>query len=198
MSKVVSRVCAALAPLACVAAGAFAQPMFWSGNGHYYEITTGDLTWNEALTDAASASWLGVTGHLVTVTSAEENLFLTMAFGASELDGKWLGGFQQPGAKEPGEGWTWITGEAFSFLGWSPGEPNNFGFEDSIIFAHPEEAWGKPWNDAEGAIPSNGYVVEFDVPAPGALALAAVGALVASRRRSGSAHGADRPERSRV
>lgn len=167
-----------------IAGTASADPVLWVGNGHYYEIVTTSLNWDAANLAAQSRSWLGVSGHLVTVTSASENLFLTAAFGVVALDQKWLGGFQPSGSPEPGGNWRWVTGEPFSFQGWGPGEPNNAGFnEDRIIFNSISVAWGKPWNDVRRGEPRSGYVVEYPLPAPGAAVTLAIGALVLQRRR---------------
>jgi hypothetical protein len=47
-------------------------------NGHYYEnITNSGMTWDEANTAANAMTYNGMQGHLVTITSREENLFLT-------------------------------------------------------------------------------------------------------------------------
>lgn len=163
---------------------AWAEPILWPVNGHYYDVVHSAVTWDQAHAAANNLSWLGVAGHLATVTSAEENLFLTNKFGATALHLHWLGGYQPPGSPEPGGGWTWVTGEPFTFLGWSPGEPNNAGGnEDRICFDHPVQAWGKPWNDLAGSTRANGYVVEFPVPEPSAGLLFALPVLMARRRR---------------
>jgi len=142
------------------------------------------VTWDQAQAAASNLSWLGVAGHLATVTSADENLFLTNTFGATALHLHWLGGYQPPGSPEPAGGWKWVTGEPFSFWGWTPGEPNNAGGnEDRICFDHPVQAWGKPWNDLRGSNFVSGYVVEFPVPEPSAGLLLLAVPLLMSRRR---------------
>lgn len=180
--RLVSRLTSTLLA-AGVASTACAQPVVWSGNGHYYEIVLQNGTWSAARTAAESRTWLGVSGHLVSITSAAENQFLTTTFGGSSLDLKWTGGFQPAGSPEPGGGWTWTTGEAFSFNGWSPGEPNNVGgSENVIVFAHALQSWGKPWSDFNGSGSLTGFVVEYPVPGPGALPAAGIAAVWCSRR----------------
>lgn len=149
-----------------VGGAAMAAPVVWSENGHFYELVLGSINWNQAKVAAAARTHIGWPGHLVTVTSADENLFLTATFGGGPLDGKWLGGVQPPGSPEPAGGWTWITGESFSFQGWFPGgEPNNTGGNESVIqFAHSLQAWGKGWNDAVATSNGSGYVVEYEQP----------------------------------
>ncbi|MBL9132488.1 MAG: protein kinase, partial [Verrucomicrobiaceae bacterium] len=88
--------------------------------GHRYQYIPGAFTWNEAEANAAS---LG--GHLVTLTSAEENHWLWTQFSsflpaqgkrALSERGWWIGGKEL----ESGSGqWTWVTGEAFEYTCWS-------------------------------------------------------------------------------
>jgi len=179
MSVCVRRVGTVLGIVAWCSAAAWAEPVLWPVNGHYYDVVDSAMTWDQAFAAASSLSWLA------TVTSADENLFLTNTFNAWTLDGHWLGGYQLPGSPEPAVGWTWVTGEPFNFLGWSPGEPNDYNGidEDRLCFLHPVESWGKPWNDQEGSTVLRGYVVEFPVPEPNAGLLLALPLLMARRQR---------------
>jgi hypothetical protein len=153
-------------------------------NGHYYRLIKGVFNWDAANADANAASYEGELGHLATVTDAAENLFLTSTYGSTALHLHWLGGFQPVGSPEPGGGWSWVTGEPFVFQNWEPGEPNNYGNENRIIFDHGVHADGKAWNDITGTGVANGYVLEFDViPEPVAAAIAAIGGLFLFFRR---------------
>lgn len=147
-----------------VAAASLGAPVQWSENGHYYELVEGVTTWQQAHDAAAARSHLGLKGHLVSITSAEENLFLSTTFGPGALDGHFLGGFQLIGAAEPAGGWRWVTGEAVSFSGWFSSEPNDGGGvgERVMIFAHPVQPWGKGWNDVLDYSLGSGYVVEYE------------------------------------
>lgn len=181
-----ARVLVTVAALTGITGVASAAPVLWSGNGHYYDVVLAPITWDDARLAAASSSWLGVAGHLATVTSAAENVFLTDTFGDSVLDNLLLGGIQTPGSPEPSGGWTWITGEAFVFEGWRPGEPNNFGNDENIIlFAQASaEAFGNPWNDGNSRAVLAGYVIEYPVPSPsGAVALGLAALVGVGRRR---------------
>jgi len=54
----------------------WAEPVQWTGNGHYYQYFSDELlTWQEAKVRAES---LG--GYLVTITSQEENDWITATF----------------------------------------------------------------------------------------------------------------------
>jgi len=181
----------ALATMFALCGGrASAAPILNPANGHYYEVITKQMNWATANAAATSSFFMGAQGHLATVTSAQENLFLTSTFGGGVIDSHWLGGFQPPGSPEPAGGWAWVTGEPFAFNNWfPPAEPNNaFGTEDRIQFAHGILANGKAWNDATGANLARGYIVEFAplaVPLPPTVLLFAGGLLgaFACRRR---------------
>ena len=182
---------AAIAAL-CVAGVASAQTQWTTqsgGNGHYYLFVGDAVTAQDAFAGAAARTYLGVQGYLATVTSAEENSFvsLTIANGAQA----WLGGSD---AGDTVNAWTWRVGpeagQAFTYTNWSGGEPNNCCTGEDYL--HTNWTGGGGWND-HGAPGNpghvNGYVVEFSaapVPEPATYALmlaglAAVGARAARR-----------------
>ena len=57
-------------------------------NGHYYEYVPEGIDWDEAYNDAKSTYYLGMQGYLATITSLEENRFMT----ALVHEPGWLGG----------------------------------------------------------------------------------------------------------
>lgn len=150
----------------CMFESANAMATYWSGNGHWYELITSSqgIDWESADSAATTSG-----GYLVTITSAEENLFLTNYLG-DYLNGNdylhycWTGGYQLDGSTEPGDGWTWANGEAFSYENWADGgEPNDTGgVENRVIFDHGIGADGKDWNDIAASTSAAGYVVEYD------------------------------------
>ena len=101
---------------AAMAAGANAQQATqWrvqdGGNGHWYALTGPVVNWSSARARAA-----GVGGHLATIASAEENAFAAgVAIGENVA---YIGAQQLPGSPEPFGGWTWITGEPWSYQSW--------------------------------------------------------------------------------
>jgi len=111
-------------------------------NGHSYYRSTGSMFW----TDARQAC-LNMGGHLVTVTTVAENLFI---FGL--WPSGWIGL-----TDELVEGqWKWVTGESYSYTSWNSGEPNNSNNEDYVQFVGS----GK-WNDLPNGY-SLPYVLEFE------------------------------------
>jgi hypothetical protein len=157
-----------LALLLAAAASVSAQTVR-GPNGHFYTLVSAPgISWPAAHEAAEASLRNGQPGHLVTITSQEEQDFLVGTFGAGALETKWMGLFQ-PVPEDAETGWEWVTGEPFNFTDWSAGEPNNgnygpvFGFESVGLF------WaGGRWNDAPplwnyGA--GAGYVVEWDVDA---------------------------------
>ena len=145
----------------------------FSGNGHYYEYITGSgISWTDARTQAATKSYFGREGYLVTVTSSEESAFV-----AGKLDGAqgWLGASDATTEND----WRWVTGPEGAenggtgrpfwfglysgsavngeYTNWNGGEPNNSGDEDYGQFV----AVSGKWNDLPNTNLLNGYVVEY-------------------------------------
>lgn len=136
----------------------------WARNGHYYAAVVLDRTlrWTEAMVVASKLRYMGKRGHLVTLSSAEENAFIVQQFPPSAKLGYWLGGYQDREARdysEPSGGWRWVTGEPWRFAAWNQGEPNNAGDEHFL-----EMGGGATWNDLAdpGGADRLGFIVEFE------------------------------------
>jgi hypothetical protein len=142
-------------------------------NGHvyrYYEIAR---DFNSARQWCAEQTFSGVPGYLATITSADENRFITAQMAPSG----WLGGAQD------GTGlWKWIDGpeantNAAPF--WQGGAPNAGGhgiagaftnWDNNSIVAQPTNSPGEnkmrismqgQWFDVTGSAATNGFVCEF-------------------------------------
>jgi hypothetical protein len=185
------------------AGGATAAPVC-APSGHCYDYINRNLadtdyttwTWEGARADAQARTYMGMRGHLATLTSRDEEQVLIDNWLLDILYGQpWLGGFRAPGP-EPKAGWQWVTGEPFVYANWLPWEPN--GADE--LFLHyqsynvgPDEN-GKlrwdwyGWNDAsDQSRGTASYFIEYAaVPLPAPLWLMAIGvlALSAFRRRS--------------
>jgi hypothetical protein len=143
-------------------------PVRWSGNGHIYQAvaTAEPITWTQARQAAEEAG-----GYLATITSAGENEFVFQLVNddlywqvTTSNIGPWIGGFQPEGSAEPAGGWSWITGEAFSYTNWDRGVPDNQGGSQSCLhFGWTAPRNGK-WNDLEedGRGWVRSYVIEYE------------------------------------
>ncbi|NNG17531.1 MAG: hypothetical protein HKM89_13730 [Gemmatimonadales bacterium] len=129
------------------------------------------LTWEEAKARAEADG-----GHLVTISSAEENatVYALIAENADlwvNLDvttmtdgeetaiqvslGPWIGLYQEGGAPEPAGGWSWVTGEASDYTNWLTGtteatvEPNDMGGIEHYghFFGEGLDVRADTWND---------------------------------------------------
>ena len=108
-------------------------------------------------------------GYLATITSAAENAFV---FNLADQDpivwyngyGPWLGGIQPVGSAEPAGGWSWITGEPFTYQNWAPLQPNNNQNEDRIHFGGQANR-SSMWNDVgrNTVTFTRGFAVEYDL-----------------------------------
>lgn len=104
-------------------------------NGHIYKIFTVGFSWFDAY---AYCKELG--GHLVTITSEEEQTFIETYMNSQSFSSTaWIGAYSD-GAK-----WQWITDEEFDYTNWIPGEPNNQ--NGTEFFAHINHEKSVQWND---------------------------------------------------
>lgn len=107
--------------------------------GHHYKVFDLSMTWKEA---KAYCESLG--GHLATITSLEEQNFITSIYGTTTKTQLWLGG-----TDEFQEGnWQWITGEDFVYQNWHSSNQDNFrGNEHYLTIFTENTPHPSLWND---------------------------------------------------
>lgn len=100
--------------------------------GHGYKLITTPLSFHDAQKYCES---LG--GHLLTITSKEENAFIVETFCPMATSSIRIGL-----SDEASEGtWKWVTGEPVEYTNWKSGEPNNMGNEDYVIINPSSGLW---------------------------------------------------------
>ena len=143
---------------------------------HYQVVVDKGITWEDAEAAAKEENFDGVRGHLATITSEAEDVFLEGLRGKAGLSRPevWVGGFQQPcdaGLAREGCGWTWLNDEGpistpqaplLSYSNWLDGEPNDNSGPGSEEHLAIGLRGNFGWND-EGSLGNiGGYVIEFD------------------------------------
>jgi hypothetical protein len=156
--------------------GAEAAPVQF-GDSFYEFVPEESVTWADASAAASSKVFMGVNGHLATVTSSAENNFLVdLGPVFSTAQGAWLGG-----AVDATQTGRWAVGpeagQLFTFSNFAAGEPNE---GPSNVFVYLSSTLGGQWADAAAGVSSAiaGYFVEYQtgtVPLPAALPLMLTG-----------------------
>lgn len=171
-----------LSPIDAQGTGRVAWLVSDGGNDHCYEVVYAPLgiSWTNANAAAKQAG-----GHLATITSQRENDFVFALVNRPQywfqltspwvgIYGPWIGGIQATCTPEPRCGWTWVTGETWSFTAWAIGEPNdscNSTSEAQLQFAGgagattPAATWNDLLDRPCSGILVKAYVIEYDTPA---------------------------------
>ena len=125
-------------------------------NGNHYEFYKTQTSWETANAVAESKG-----GHLVTISSAEENQFI-VEHAANSGTKHWLG-FRNP---EMTGNFEWITGEAVTYTNWNSGEPNNSNGREYYAHIYSSDAsLTYLWNDETnrgGSSIGNSFIIEYD------------------------------------
>ncbi len=156
-----------------------ASPIQWpvqdGGNDHYYQLVVlkKPITWHEAAIDAMGRHYHGMPGHLVTVTSRDEDRFLVQSIiDETSTRGVWIGLTDVLRESD----FRWITGEPMGYMNWATypdQQPDNYqeadwhGGEDYGMYTTfvDQQPWA--WNDL--SVDSmhekvSAFIVEYEPP----------------------------------
>lgn len=161
---------------------ATAQTSSWTFQVRYYLGPTGNIyemvqavgiSWDDANFEAQQRTYHSRHGHLATISSYDEDVFVnkvrTTSFSGSASLEVWLGGWQTLGLGST-EGWHWIHNDGdfpganggAVYTNWRSGEPNDYYGPDSENFLSLGLFGEFAWND-EGYPPQmGGYIVEYE------------------------------------
>ena len=145
------------------------------GNGHWYKavVNTNALNWPQVDQLARNEG-----GYLATINSAAENNFVFGLINSPEFfqgnggngSGPAIGGYQPDGAPDAATGWSWETGEAWSYTNWAPGQPDSSGETRAEFWSGSQGMPLPTWNNLSPDDNNlGGYVIERDdrpAPAP--------------------------------
>lgn len=125
----------------------------WISNGHFYQRFERNFTWEES-----KAYCEGLSAHLVTITSAEEQTFIDNSLLSQSISYS-FNYYHIGGSDAAQEGtWKWVTGEPWVYGNWDSGQPSNGSGENYLII---NDYYGD-WSDS-AASGSNikGFICEW-------------------------------------
>ena len=127
-------------------------------NDHYYAFFDEGLAW-----DDAESYCENIGGHLVTITSQDEQSAVETLLSSGTKNCYWMGG------ERINTQWQWVTNEDFSYTLWASGQPDNAnGVENKLmIFKINYQKWGYKfgyWNDMGNECVNGGdYYINRDI-----------------------------------
>ena len=193
---------------------------YYSGNGHYYEVVNETVTWTAAKAAAEASTLYGLTGYLVTITSAAENTFVSSKISANAWMGASDDGNYTSNTHATTEGtWEWVSGpengKTFtcqpegqgrdavaahsdcavhsdtSYENWATNEPNDWPDEDPAQEDYGHIRSGGAWNDFKNDQEVEFYIVEYGgMPGESATTTAVTTLTINSTDASGSTYDA--------
>ncbi len=193
---------------------------YYSGNGHYYEVVNETVTWTAAKAAAEASTLYGLTGYLVTITSAAENTFVSSKISANAWMGASDDGNYTSNTHATTEGtWEWVSGpengKTFtcqpsgqgkqaiaahsdcavhsdtSYENWATNEPNDWPDEDPAQEDYGHIRSGGAWNDFANNQTVNYYIIEYGgMPGESATTTGLTTLTINSTEASGSTYDA--------
>ena len=143
---------------------------------HIYQViecdTVNGISWEEA---EARCEEMG--GHLVTITSQEEQDYVESLIKDAKSKSYHIGMYREDDGESTKLGWKWVTGEAFEYSNWDDGEPNQESVPDCYgqmyrdVPGKPLGAWNNEHNkclvgicigDESYSALYEGYILEID------------------------------------
>ncbi len=165
-------------------------PIQWDTNNHYYELINATYNWTTDLEKVSSQKYLGLTGHLATITSAAENSFILNTFLKNQefmafIGGRDLGGLSHNPPSEDIGNWVWYDGPEegtqfyqedssggfttapYNYANWAPGQPNRTDIH-YLAMSLTSGLWYDTNNSGRTGAPKDvsGYIVEYSTPVP--------------------------------
>ena len=130
-------------------------------NGHYYKVYDMSKSWSDAKSYCEK-----IGGHLVTITSGDEQSFMIEITNSSSKKNMWIGAYPKNGNM------IWITNEELSYTNWASGEPNNvFNMQNAVMMYTKNASFpAGTWNDENGngrdwsgyRLSDFGFICEWD------------------------------------
>ena len=127
--------------------------------GSRFLLVDKSVNWDEASLIASNAG-----GHLAVPSSEREASFmaLTLKSALSDIGSCWIGGRRDESLPEI---WKYVTGEAFTFINWLEGQPDNFEEnENYLVIRRQGDSLGANDEDQSGT-DTNHFLIEWSVPA---------------------------------
>ena len=128
-------------------------------NGHAYERITTTMNFTSAKTFAEARMYLGVRGHLATITSKTEQDFV------AGIGVGWLGG--QYNATRTAFVWTSgpDAGQSISYQAWGPSRPDNATGSEFCLQLWRATSTSTPAWDDDNCSSQRASIIEYDCPA---------------------------------
>lgn len=122
-------------------------------DGRIYTIIDLKLSWFDAYEYCAN---LG--GHLVTITSEDEQMFVETYMSSQSFgESAWIGAYSD------GVKWNWVSAEEFEYTNWIPGEPNCQYNKEFAVHVYQGDSGNYQWNDLDPLINKLYFICEWEV-----------------------------------